>query len=155
MMCQGCGAAMKLAPSRDHFLCEYCGAHRFPERSEDGIEILGILTQHPCPTCGRLLVQGRLEGAEVEHCTHCEGFLIGQRDFGSVLTVRRAWTRRDPPPPRAITPEQMARSIQCPRCGQTMYVEPYLGPGCQVLDTCLTCEQVWLDRDELSTLARS
>lgn len=147
---------MKLAPSRDHFLCEYCGSHQFPERSHDGVETLGIPTEHLCPTCGRPLMAGRLEGAEIEHCANCEGFLIRQRDFGTVLAVRRAWSRRDQPPPRRpIDPAQLARQINCPCCGEKMYVEPYLGPGSQVLDTCLQCERVWLDRDELSILARS
>jgi Zn-finger nucleic acid-binding protein len=48
-----------------------------------------------------------------------------------------------------MNPDELRRQLACPLCGRPMLAHPYLGPGNIVIDTCDTCNVIWLDYGEL------
>lgn len=170
---------MRLAETRDHFVCPFCGAHRWPESSRDGALILGEATGMKCPLCPGPLVTARLERAEISLCGLCHGFLIASRDLAATVESRRMDRELEPRPPMGetdevespwlpgsealraripaapITEAARRRRIACPKCRQTMEAHPYLGPGAVLIDRCAECGLVWMDPGELTRIERA
>ena len=51
--------------------------------------------------------------------------------------------------------DDLKRTIQCPKCNLRMDAHRYAGPGNVVVDTCDNCSLIWLDRGEITRIARA
>ena len=121
----------------------------------------GLLSETPsgvhCPVCSHVsreseLYIGSLHGCQFAGCPHCGGMLFRQETFVSLITHLRA---SSPPPtkmPEPMDATQLNVRRQCPACHAMLETHPYAGPGNSVIDTCVTCQIVWFDQDELNKL---
>lgn len=120
----------------------------------DGIVPLGGELEAVCPACGVRLRTGQIDERPALYCSECCGVLLRCGDFGTVLRNRRAQRHEweDSPP---VDRKAFARSLDCPSCSRVMETHPYYGPGNVVIDSCGSCDLVWLDHNELSELAKA
>ncbi len=151
MNCKNCGAPMVLNRERDYYHCEYCGTFYFPSASPEGMRTLGANPEGiQCPICGVLLqivtFDDRYRGY---HCEQCRGLLFSRPTFRQLLESRRARATTPPEPPTRYDPGELQRCISCPICHRVMETYPYLGPGNIVIDTCSSCNLIWLDYREI------
>jgi len=155
MNCQNCGGAMELFAARGYFFCRYCGSFHFPEATaDDGIR---LVSDHPaasnCAVCDKPLASAMLDETHaVRYCRNCRGVLIPRRGFAGVVQHRRAWATGTPGPAVPLNPDDLRRKVRCPVCRAAMMTHPYYGPGNVVLDSCESCELVWLDFGELKQI---
>lgn len=151
MNCKNCGAPMILVRERDYYTCEYCGSTYFPTISTEGIRLLG---KNPdgikCPLCGILLEMATFDDTYQGYvCSRCRSLLFTRTDFRRLIETRRARATTPPEMPTRYTPAELQRQIYCPVCAGIMETYPYMGPGNIVIDTCQTCDLIWLDHREL------
>jgi Zn-finger nucleic acid-binding protein len=151
--CENCGASMDLVQDRDHFICKYCSAVHFPRESRDGVRVLGDETRLACSLCNLPLLSGAIEGVPVLVCDRCHGILLSQAELVGVLRARRARMASAPEPITPLDRAELKRRVDCPRCARTMDTYPYHGPGHVVIDTCVHCAMIWLDRGEMAQMA--
>lgn len=151
MNCKNCGAPMALIRERDYYHCEYCGSTYFPNASSEGIRLLG---ENPdgirCPLCAITLDLAIFD--DLYHgyvCRRCRSMLFPRTTFRQLVEMRRAKATAPPEIPTRFTPEELQRQIHCPICARTMETYPYMGPGNIVIDTCDSCDMIWLDYREL------
>jgi Zn-finger nucleic acid-binding protein len=151
MNCSNCGAAMALYETRGYFFCAHCGSFHFPHPPDDqGLRVLGTEANPPaCPACSKPLAAARLDEQPVHVCQTCRGVLMPRATFADVVSRRRAWASSPVGVPRPLDRRELERAVTCPRCGTHMATHPYLGPGAIVIDTCETCDYLWLDAGEL------
>jgi Zn-finger nucleic acid-binding protein len=152
MNCGNCGGAMELFASRGYFFCRYCGSFHFPETAgDDGVRVLGPNTEPmTCAVCAQPLASALLdETYPVQYCRNCRGVLLARRDFATVVQRRRAWATGTPGPAVPLNRAELDRKLLCATCRKPMATHPYYGPGNVVIDSCGTCELVWLDFGEL------
>jgi len=155
MNCKNCGGAMELVANRGYFFCRYCGSFHFPETTgDDGVRILGEdKTQLSCAVCNGTLTPALLDEAyPIRYCRNCRSVLIARTGFAAVVEKRRAWATDPPAPPVPLNRPDLDRKIVCPSCKGGMATHPYYGPGNVVIDTCSTCDLVWLDFGELKQI---
>lgn len=152
MNCQNCGAAMELIESRRYFRCPHCGSYHFPHSIEDdGIRIVGHLPDAPkCPVCAIPMAQALLDDHHpVDFCAKCRGVLLPRETFAGVTAKRRAWATSTPAEPVPLERQALHRELACPKCGGPFETYPYFGPGNVVIDSCTTCDVIWLDFGEM------
>ena len=87
----------------------------------------------------------------IRYCRNCRGVLIARRSFAAVVEKRRAWATGTPGPPVPLNRQELERKVRCPACTGPMATHPYYGPGNVVIDSCETCELMWLDFGELES----
>jgi len=150
--CENCGAPMDLVPHRDYFTCRYCGSFAFPERSEDGVMVLGGDGDVPCPLCHETMTTASVADVRVLHCVTCRGVLTRQKAFSKIVTFMRARATGEPDAVQPVERKELERKVACPICGRPMDTHPYYGPGNVVIDNCPGCEIVWLDYGELAAI---
>jgi Zn-finger nucleic acid-binding protein len=147
---------MELFAERRYYFCRYCGTFEFLEGAPaDGVAVVPPPTAvHDCPACKGSLVIATLDGEyRVEHCEGCRGVLIACADFARAVGRRRAQASGPAATPVPLDRRELDRHLACPVCHQPMDVHPYYGPGNIVIDTCGTCNVVWLDYGELKRVA--
>ena len=152
MNCQNCGAAMELVESRRYFRCRHCGAFHFPQSVEaDGIRIVGHLPDgRKCPVCATAMAQAMLDDDHpVDFCARCRGVLLPRETFAGVTNKRRAWATSPPAEPVPLERQALHRQLACPKCGGPFETYPHYGPGNVVIDSCATCDVIWLDFGEM------
>jgi Zn-finger nucleic acid-binding protein len=155
MNCQNCGGAMELSPARGYFFCRYCGSFHFPEsKGDDGIRVVSEASDATtCSLCNQPLASAILDDAHpARYCRNCRGVLIARKSFAAVVEHRRAWATGTPGPPVLLNKTDLDRKAQCPVCKGRMLTHPYYGPGNVVIDSCVSCELVWLDFGELKQI---
>ena len=158
MNCKNCGGAMELVATRGYFFCRYCGSFHFPDSAADGgIKVLGDLgTPSPCVVCRQPLTSATLDDThDVRYCRNCRGALLRRTSFAAVVEQRRAWALDTPGPPVALNRSELDRKVSCPACTRAMVTHPYYGPGNVVIDSCASCELVWLDFGELEQIVKA
>jgi Zn-finger nucleic acid-binding protein len=145
---------MTLYAERGYAFCTHCGAFHFPEPTSDGIRALGGARDDlRCPLCHQPLLVATLEERYPAHyCQACRGLLLERASFRGVIQLRRASAAGPGVAPRPLARAELARQVSCPACGQIMDTHPYLGPGNVVIDTCSTCDLIWLDHGELRAM---
>jgi Zn-finger nucleic acid-binding protein len=156
MNCRNCAAPMELFDRRRYFFCRHCGSFEFLERNDvDGVQVLerrgdGL----PCPLCRAPLAKSLLDSHHpVQYCERCRGVVLERAAFANAVTGRRArGTGPGAPPPAGLDRRELERRVTCPSCRKTMDVHPYYGPGNVIIDTCATCNLVWLDFGELKQI---
>jgi Zn-finger nucleic acid-binding protein len=75
--------------------------------------------------------------------------------FGQLVKFRRSRTKEIPIPPPPLDTNEYQRKLNCPRCGKPMEIHPYYGPGNIVIETCASCNLIWLDYGELSRVVNA
>jgi Zn-finger nucleic acid-binding protein len=152
MNCRNCGGAMELFPARGYFYCRYCSSFHFPETTApDGVRVLADSPNMlACPACTKTLALAALDEAHsVQYCRNCRGVLMTRGTFADVVRLRRAWATGTPTSPVRPREEEFRRRITCPTCSRELATHPYYGPGNVVIDSCDTCDAIWLDFGEL------
>ena len=152
MMCQQCGAPMVLNRDRDYYFCEHCGAYHFPNSSEEGIRVLGEdPDQIKCPVCQvplhMITIDNHFKGHQ---CLNCQGFLFHRMTFRNTIESKRAMATTPAEPQTLVNEEELHRQVYCPDCGNVMETHLYLGPGNIAIDTCASCNLIWLDHGEIN-----
>ena len=148
---------MDLLGVRRYFFCRHCGSFHFPEPLDEGVRVLQR-DQGPasCGACKSLLSNATLDEVyDVRYCARCRGVLLARAHFAEVVERRRAWAASPPVTPSPIDRRALQRPMTCPACSSAMSTHPYYGPGNVVLDTCDTCDLVWLDYGELTQIAEA
>ena len=146
---------MELFASRGYFYCRYCGSFHFPDTAPDqGVRVLAESKEPlPCPVCRTKLATAVLDDAHAVHyCQACRGVLLARGSFAQVIQHRRAWATDPPAPPVLLRKEELDRKVPCPKCAGTLLAHPYYGPGNVVIDSCTTCDLIWLDFGELKQI---
>jgi Zn-finger nucleic acid-binding protein len=131
-------------------ICDYCGSQATPAADEDGVVVLEPTTYH-CPVCNALLADASIDAHEMLYCTGCHGMLVDMEKFLALLTVlreQRYWSRSSQSP-RAL---DAGRILLCPLCRHQMDRHLYGGGGNMDVDSCESCNVLWLDRGELSRI---
>ena len=146
---------MELFDRRRYYFCRYCGTFHFldaPER--DGIQVLETPPQAlRCTRCSGVLASAVLDGNHpVKYCTTCRGVLLPRATFAHVVQARRTWATGQPVAPLPLNRTELERLMSCPACASRMAVHPYYGPGNVIMDSCETCNLVWLDFGELKQI---
>jgi Zn-finger nucleic acid-binding protein len=156
MNCRNCAAAMELFDRRRYYFCRYCGTFEFLETAgTDGIHVLERKPDAvPCPLCTAALAKSLLDDIHpVDYCERCRGVLIRRANFADAVYRRRARAAGEGIKPEPIDRRELVRRVSCPSCRVRMEVHPYYGPGNIVIDTCSTCDLIWLDFGELRQIA--
>jgi Zn-finger nucleic acid-binding protein len=152
MNCANCGAAMALAESRRHLRCGHCGSLRFNDAPEaDGIRIVGRTADAPaCPVCRLQMDAAVLDDCDPIHfCGGCRGVLLARPVFAATVSRRRAWATGPPASPIPFDRRSLDRKLACPSCGGSLETYPHSGPGNVVIDSCVSCDLIWLDFGEM------
>jgi Zn-finger nucleic acid-binding protein len=145
---------MKPAGNRPHLVCRHCSQFYFSEDTNDGVNVLGEPTGAACPVCRLPLSSAEVEGETVCYCDRCRGFLTPLDAFSRIVSKRRV---RHPSPENnaePFDPLDLERVLTCPNCQQHMEAHPYFGGGNAVVDTCESCQLIWLDAGELNLIGR-
>jgi Zn-finger nucleic acid-binding protein len=150
MMCENCGAPLRLSRDQGLMICDYCGSQTTPQTNEDGVLVLDP-TKHNCPVCQTPLSNASIESHDLLYCTHCHGMLIDMDNFLPLLDVLREYRywARSSQAPRAV---DTGRILRCPLCQHEMDEHLYGGGGNMDVDSCEQCNLLWLDRGELSRI---
>lgn len=161
MNCQNCGAPLRPVPDRDYLYCDYCATFYFPEPNRDGVKILedaGDIAQPgkvDCPVCKDRLLQASVDQYPVLYCQKCQGVLTQRLAFTLLVRYLRLQTNEPETKPRPLDPSQLERRLICPSCARPMETHPYYGPGNVIIDTCQSCNLIWLDYGELYRIVNS
>ena len=140
---------MALLATRPCWQCAHCSTLVCPEPAADGLRVTGE-PGHDCPVCRQHLVRAVMDDrVHIEICERCKGILMAREAFARTLTAQRRAATTPSVTPSPADRADLARRIDCPRCGETMITDWYYGPGNIVIDRCTPCEVVWLDAGEL------
>ena len=151
MTCERCGAPLRTDLDRGIYVCDYCGTEVRPPSESEGVLVTGD-SHFACPLCHGKLADGALESVPLLYCPACHGMLILMNDFIPLLSLLRAHYTRFASfiAPRASDAD---RVLLCPRCNAQMDSHPYGGGGNVNVDSCESCESIWLDSGELRKIA--
>jgi Zn-finger nucleic acid-binding protein len=147
---------MELFERRRYYFCRYCGTFHFLDTPEaDGVRILETPAQAlRCTRCGGALATALLDADHpVKCCTTCRGVLLPRTTFAHVVHTRRTWATGTPVTPEPLERAALERALSCPACSTRMATHPYYGPGNVIMDSCDTCNLVWLDPGELRQIS--
>ena len=106
-----------------------------------------------CPKCGNQLEQIKINGAEINRCVNCGGIWFDKDELKIVRDHRDKnlswlefdlWNDKD-----KLTVS--GKSINCPRDGKPLF-KIKCGNTDVMVDICLECHGVWLDKDELDKI---
>ena len=154
MNCPSCGAPMRA--TGDRLECDYCHNVVVPDADSDGVRVLGpSADQQNCPVCDLLLMQASLANMPLLYCGKCHGELVPMTALGSLVEELRAQSGGHTATQPAPDAHDLQRRIPCPRCHRTMDAHFYAGPGNVIVDSCETCELIWLDHGELAHIAHA
>ncbi|MGD0732723.1 MAG: zf-TFIIB domain-containing protein [Terracidiphilus sp.] len=154
MNCPSCGAPMRLKPDEDSLTCDYCRSVYFPEKNDDGVRVLGEVSDQACPLCKIPLTQAAIVKMRILYCTGCRGMLISMPTFEGIVEEMRAIGGGMVVQPVADKGD-LQRRVDCPHCHKRMDTHFYAGPGNVVVDSCSDCSLIWLDRGELMHIAHA
>lgn len=100
-----------------------------------------------CPKCSTNMETIKLAGIELDSCPFCNGCWMDRQEV-SQMTRSRGEGRL-----QVQLEHTKPSDLHCPRCRRaSMLVGHHVAIQNLVLDQCQTCEGVWLDRGELTTL---
>jgi len=148
MNCPSCGAPMHLKPDEASYRCEYCLSIYLPEKSDDGVRVLGDTSSQTCPICNTPLANAAIAKTRILYCTTCRGMLISMGVFQDLIDELRTAQSGASRQPQADKGD-LNRKIACPQCHHRMDAHFYAGPGNVVIDSCENCCVIWLDSGEL------
>jgi Zn-finger nucleic acid-binding protein len=156
LKCDNCGAPMVLVDGKDYFFCDYCYSFNFPESSfDDGAKLLDDKGETECPVCSDFLTPASVDGVKTLYCENCRGILLKQRSFSKIVELKRNSYSGKAIKRGKIHQKELNRVLKCPECKSQMLTHPYYGPGGVVIDNCVECYLIWLDKGELSTIEKA
>ncbi len=139
-------------------VCTFCHTVQAPTdvtHEIDRIRRLDAQLGVHCPVCDAEFTAALIDDVPACYCPGCHGLLIKNSEFRRVVESRRA-AYCGPEMPAALPhPIELQRRIPCPLCHQTMEVHPYYGAGRAIIDSCTTCQLIWIDMGELTNLERT
>lgn len=151
MNCPHCGAPLSLFRERDYYYCEHCQSYHFPHQDLNGLRVLG---ENPeglnCPHCqislNLITFADFFRGYQ---CKKCRGLLFNRTTFREAIDFNRSQAKTPPEPFSDFDPAELDRVSYCLGCQAKMETFRYNGPGNIVIDTCHSCDLIWLDFGEL------
>ncbi len=105
-----------------------------------------------CPACRSDLLIATLNNVKVAACSECNGILVQLHALAVSITEQRATYRGRQVVPRPINAADLKKSRCCPSCANPFETHSYCGPGNVIIDSCIECKLVWLDRGELTSI---
>lgn len=108
-----------------------------------------------CPRCvSKKLVNITIANVRAYSCLDCKGILVPQEKF---LRILQTWDKKLKQSvfefetlPTAFDDELL---MMCPKCRRPMEHYGYLNSNKAFIDNCNHCKKIWLDKDEISTVA--
>jgi Zn-finger nucleic acid-binding protein len=145
---------MALIETRPCWQCRHCGSVVCPEgATTDGVRLLDASDTarvEMCPICSQAMVAAIMDDRyRIETCAQCKGTLMPRHTFAETVIGRRRTAVTPARTPSPADRRELARRIVCPSCGHPMLTDWYYGPGNTVIDSCPSCDLVWLDGGEL------
>jgi Zn-finger nucleic acid-binding protein len=115
---------------------------------------IGLGQSLACPVCSLPLVRASIAKIPVLFCTQCRGILLPMPVLQPILEELRTAPENaavQTPPDRG----DIKRVLRCPQCNRRMDTHFYAGPGNVIVDSCDSCDLLWLDRGELTRIAHA
>ena len=107
-----------------------------------------------CPKCGQQLKQIKIAGEKVDHCENCGGLWFDKDELKLVRDRRDkdlSWLEFDLWNDKNKIAVSGNQSVNCPKCGKSLFKVKY-GDSDIMVDVCLNCRGVWLDKKELDKI---
>jgi Zn-finger nucleic acid-binding protein len=127
---------MRLKDDADYLICDYCETPHFPDANADGVRVLGVPAEFPCPVCRIPLTNASVARERIFYCERCHGMLIGMSVFVEIIEDLRSRRENTVDAAHAADWRDLDRRIQCPKCAAVMDTHPYCGPGNIIIDSC-------------------
>lgn len=93
-----------------------------------------------CPKCGQSMFRGKHAGTEVDLCSGCHGVWLDRTELAAI-------TGKPVDLPEPL--HAKATAFHCPRCGTPLQERPYCGRADILVECCLGCGGIFLDRGEM------
>ena len=107
-----------------------------------------------CPRCHAELEAVSPKGVEVLSCPRCHGTLLSDGQLPLVLEAMSAeMARAFNPDAKLEVVKNQGGAVACPVCRRTMSTDDYCGARLVFFDRCEGCAHLWLDAEELGTMA--
>ena len=107
-----------------------------------------------CVRCGDELREGTYQGVPLRRCVGCGGVLVEIRHNVPLLEALAANLAADVDPYTEIEATHgPAETVACPSCRSDMERFGYVGTPTVYLDRCGPCLLLWIDAEEITTLA--
>lgn len=106
-----------------------------------------------CPKCSENLEEIKINSVKIDHCKSCGGLWFDRDELRIVRDHRDknlSWLDFDLWKDRNKLTTS-GKSVDCPRDGKPLFKIKYDGTGVMV-DVCLNCRGIWLDKDELDKI---
>ena len=109
-----------------------------------------------CPKCRKSLREVKINNVRIDRCKNCGGLWFDRNELKIVRDHRDknlSWMHFD----LWRDEEELAisgKSVKCPRDGKSLFKIKY-GDSDVVVDVCLNCRGVWLDKNELNKIVLS
>ncbi len=158
MNCQNCAAPLTMSAGPMRMVCTFCHTvQSAPDVTEvvDRVLPLAAPLGVQCPVCDAELQASLIDETPACHCPNCRGLLLSSTQFRQIVEDRRAAYTGPDIAVAQPHPIELERKLACPRCHESMEVHPYYGAGRAIIDSCLACQLVWIDKGELTGLERS
>jgi Zn-finger nucleic acid-binding protein len=148
---------MTLFRERDYYYCDHCQSYHFPTQDQEGLRVLG---ENPeginCPHCRILLNLITFDDFYRGYqCPKCLGLLFNRTTFREAIDFHRSRIKTPPEPFSNFDPGELVRVTYCSVCQTQMETFQYNGPGNIVIDTCHSCDLIWLDYGELQKVVNA
>ncbi|MFK8014789.1 MAG: zf-TFIIB domain-containing protein [Gammaproteobacteria bacterium] len=149
--CKNCGATLSFEFLDNRLKCGYCDTIHVPcLREELGIDLASnVQSEDQCPLCSEPLSHGKINEWHLLVCSECRGLLVSRQDLLNIIVYSREQSVVTDRKPDAIDASALTRVLDCPSCETPMKAHPYFGPGDFVIDSCVSCDRIWLDGGEL------
>ncbi len=106
-----------------------------------------------CPRCHVALIEETYLGYKLNTCPQCQGKLLPQvKLIGLIEKIKSKEITQDTVDNEKPDPAQTT-NLSCPKCSAKMSNHGYMGVKSITIDTCIDCELVWTDNDELQRMS--
>ena len=112
-----------------------------------------------CPNCQCDLKTILYEGIEIESCGECDGEWLDHSELAKIVSIREV--KFDKEETRAIAEsttihgvvtKSLDRNLMCPKCNASTNAINYGGNTGMIIDRCIKCRGIWLDKSELEKI---
>jgi Zn-finger nucleic acid-binding protein len=105
----------------------------------------------PCPTCDKPLIEVARGGQRVDRCPTCHGIFFDAGELEAIVAMMDLYhsIKLEEDEIDIVPSEERTRRVSCPADGADM--EPRQ-VGTLTMDTCPSCDGIWLDDGELVSL---
>jgi modulator of FtsH protease len=94
-----------------------------------------------CPKCNSYMFAGRKKEVQIDCCSKCEGIWLDSGELAQITNTPRDLPQEGQPTDPTEYP--------CPHCGVKLATRPYSNDNPVMIDLCLKCSGVYLDKGEL------